>query len=170
MVSHTRRCYLCWARFEVTVCCCCWSWSSSCCCCPSGGIKVSSVELERAVAEGVPAVAEGAAIAIPTPGGGPEQLVLFLVLHQSTGTPPTQGDLLRSCNTAIRSRLNPLFKAEQVHVVGSLPRNARYVHVDMLPLLRAYAPVLRVLRACQTQCSCQWWETPAASRSTPVHS
>jgi acyl-coenzyme A synthetase/AMP-(fatty) acid ligase len=54
---------------------------------PPGGIKVSSVELERAVTEGVPSVAEAAAIAIPTPGGGPEQLVLFLVLHQSKGEP-----------------------------------------------------------------------------------
>ncbi len=48
--------------------------------------QVSSVELERAVLEGLPEqVAEAAAVGVPTPGGGPERLVLFVVLKQQAG-------------------------------------------------------------------------------------
>ena len=36
-----------------------------------GGIKVGAVELERACVEGVPCVAEAAAVACPPPGEGP---------------------------------------------------------------------------------------------------
>ncbi|DBA69755.1 TPA: hypothetical protein ACH3X2_012479 [Trebouxia sp. C0005] len=48
-----------------------------------GGIKVSSVELERVVIASVPAVMEAAAVGLTPPGGGPEQLIMFLVLHQN---------------------------------------------------------------------------------------
>ncbi|KAL3159387.1 hypothetical protein ABBQ38_009818 [Trebouxia sp. C0009 RCD-2024] len=51
-----------------------------------GGIKVSSVELERVVIAAVPAVMEAAAVGVTPPGGGPEQLVMFLVLHHHTLT------------------------------------------------------------------------------------
>ena len=64
--------------------------------------QVSSVELERVVIASVPAVMEAAAVGVTPPGGGPEQLIMFLVLHQNPNTaaasaqPPheqeTQGD------------------------------------------------------------------------------
>ncbi len=46
--------------------------------------KVSSVELERAIAEGLgpSVVADVAAVGVPSPGGGPELLVVFLVIKQ----------------------------------------------------------------------------------------
>lgn len=45
-----------------------------------GGIKVSSAELERCVLERLPhLVSEAAAVGAPSPGGGPERLVLFVV-------------------------------------------------------------------------------------------
>jgi acyl-CoA synthetase (AMP-forming)/AMP-acid ligase II len=44
--------------------------------------QVSSVELERVVIASVPAVMEAAAVGLTPPGGGPEQLIMFLVLHQ----------------------------------------------------------------------------------------
>ena len=43
--------------------------------------QVSSVELERVVMASVPAVLEAAAVGLTPPGGGPEQLIMFLVLH-----------------------------------------------------------------------------------------
>ena len=45
--------------------------------------QVSSVELERVVIASVSAVIEAAAVGVTPPGGGPEQLVMFLVLHQA---------------------------------------------------------------------------------------
>ena len=45
--------------------------------------QVSSVELERVVIAAVPAVMEAAAVGVTPPGGGPEQLAMFLVLHKT---------------------------------------------------------------------------------------
>lgn len=88
-----------------------------------GGIKVSSVELERAVTEGVLEVAEAAAVAVPPADGGPDKLVLFLVLKTNTSE-LNDAKLTRACQHAISSRLNPLFKVGAVHVISALPRNA----------------------------------------------
>lgn len=71
------------------------------------------MELERAVQEGVDAVSEVAAVGIPTPGGGPERLVLFVVPRgagQEQGGGEAAAALVRACQAAITSRLNPLFK------------------------------------------------------------
>ena len=55
-------------------------------------VQVSSVELERVVIASVPAVLEAAAVGITPPGGGPEQLVMFLVLdNNSQPAAPEQG-------------------------------------------------------------------------------
>lgn len=43
-------------------------------------LQVSSVELERVVMHHVPHILEAAAVGFPTPGGGPEQLHIFVVL------------------------------------------------------------------------------------------
>jgi acyl-coenzyme A synthetase/AMP-(fatty) acid ligase len=88
-----------------------------------GGIKVSSVELERAVIEGVAEVAEAAAVAVPPADGGPDKLVLFLVLKREEGG-DNGAKLARACQQSISSRLNPLFKVGAVHVISALPRNA----------------------------------------------
>lgn len=75
-------------------------------------LQVSSVELERACLEGVPGITEAAAVGVPAPGGGPEQLVLFLVAR--TGTRRDGKAVKAQCQVAIRSKLNPLFKVERV--------------------------------------------------------
>ncbi|KAG2449704.1 hypothetical protein HYH02_005232 [Chlamydomonas schloesseri] len=101
-----------------------------------GGIKVSSVELERAVVEGVVGVAEAAAIGVAPPHGGPEELYLFLVLRSSgdsasagssSGSGSSSVDvaaLHKACQEAVRGKLNPLFKVTRVAVAPLLPRNA----------------------------------------------
>ena len=78
--------------------------------------QVSSVELERVCVEGVSSVLEAAAVGVPSPGGGPEQLVLFLVPHQQQGGSRREtADAARAqCQATIRARLNPLFKVERV--------------------------------------------------------
>ncbi|KAK9862190.1 hypothetical protein WJX84_000590 [Apatococcus fuscideae] len=96
-----------------------------------GGIKVSSVELEKACTSEVGSVMEAAAVAVPSPGGGPSRLALFLVLRSSAaghgggaGDAPDTTQLRQQCQQAIRSRLNPLFKVTEVQVVRALPRTA----------------------------------------------
>jgi hypothetical protein len=87
------------------------------------GAQVGSVEIERAVVEGVAVVAEAAAVGVPSPGGGPEQLQLFVVLRAPSvpcdsasasvaGAPgKAAGDsLLQACRAEVRRKLNPLFK------------------------------------------------------------
>jgi len=97
-----------------------------------GGIKVSSAEIER-VCNQVSGLLETAAIAVPTPGGGPSMLVIYAVLEaenepQTTGgsTPsePSESVLRDACQRQIRASLNPLFKLHELQVVDALPRTA----------------------------------------------
>jgi acetyl-CoA synthetase len=85
-----------------------------------GGIKVSSIEIER-VCNTTTGVLETAAVALSPPGGGPSFLVLFVVLkpgYEETAT--LRGELQFS----IKSMLNPLFHVKDLVVVDSLPRTA----------------------------------------------
>jgi acyl-coenzyme A synthetase/AMP-(fatty) acid ligase len=96
--------------------------------------QVSSVELERVVLQHVPAIIEAAAVGFPTPGGGPEQLHIFVVLsHAAAGGgagQPGHADsavlqkIQQECQIAIKQALNPLFKVHRVVQVASLPRTA----------------------------------------------
>jgi len=85
------------------------------------GIKVSSAEIERAVAQ-LEGVHEAAAIAVPPPGGGPEELVLYVVLAEGTTSPSRA--LKAAVQRAIKTRLSTQFKVEDVVPVAALPRTA----------------------------------------------
>lgn len=83
------------------------------------GIKVSSLELERAC-NGVEGVHETAAVAVSLQdGGGPSQLVIFAVLHDASLTSAALLDAFRS---AIKLGLNPLFRPHDVIIIDQLPR------------------------------------------------
>jgi acetyl-CoA synthetase len=86
-----------------------------------GGIKVSSLQIEEAVA-GVEGVGETAAIAVSPPGGGPSMLVVYAVPAGETELTP--GDLRRAMQQAIRAKLNPLFQVHEVVIAEALPRTA----------------------------------------------
>ena len=93
------------------------------------------MELEAAVMAGVPDVAEAAAVGVARPGGGPERLVLHVVLRPAAaagGAAPAE--LLRACQAAVRQRLNPLFKVDQVRV--SPPTWAQPLRPSLLPPVR----------------------------------
>eukprot|EP00798_Chlamydomonas_sp_ICE-L_P028925 gene28926-32118_t len=90
---------------------------------PGNYYSISSVEIERTVMERLTQeLAEAAAVSVPTPGGGPEQLVLYLVLQVKVER--SLPDLQRACNEALRVGLNPLFKVAACRVVKALPRTA----------------------------------------------
>jgi acetyl-CoA synthetase len=84
-----------------------------------GGIKVSSVEIERILNQ-IPGVRETAAIAAAPIGGGPDQLVIYLV--------PMRGEEEHAeawqsqFQMTMGERLNPLFRVTDVVIVDSLPR------------------------------------------------
>jgi acetyl-CoA synthetase len=84
-----------------------------------GGIKVGSLELERVVNEH-PAVLESAAVGVAPSGGGPESLVIHVVLRE----PIEPARLKRELSRSIAQRLNPLFRLDRVEVLEALPRTA----------------------------------------------
>ncbi len=84
-----------------------------------GGIKVSSLELERVV-ERHPGVFEAAAVAVQPEGEGAERLVIFAVPSGEA----IPGELRRELGAMLAKELNPLFKIHDLVVVDSLPRTA----------------------------------------------
>lgn len=71
---------------------------------------MSSVEIER-ICNGVNNnVLETAAIGVPSPGGGPEQLVIAVVFKDSDNMKADLNELKISFNSAVQKKLNPLFR------------------------------------------------------------
>ena len=95
-----------------------------------GGIKISSIELER-VCNTVPDVSETAALAINPVGGGPSLLVVVVVAANEAALLAKHGDAAKACaalkaamQVAIKNQLNPLFGISEVVLTASLPRTA----------------------------------------------
>ena len=86
-----------------------------------GGIKVSCVQIEEIVNQ-LAAIRESAAIAVSPPGGGPSQLVIYLVMNEED--PQNQDTIKTEIQKQIRQHLNPLFKVHDVVMIESLPRTA----------------------------------------------
>ncbi len=86
-----------------------------------GGIKVSSVELER-VMNRVTGVVETAAVAASPKRGGPAELEVHAVVDPGVWT---DGAALQAeLQSRLRTELNPLFKITRVRIRESLPRTA----------------------------------------------
>ncbi|XP_056170954.1 probable acyl-activating enzyme 17, peroxisomal [Syzygium oleosum] len=86
-----------------------------------GGIKVSSIEIERICNAVDENILETAAIGVPPAEGGPEQLIIAAVLMEPV---PDMDKLRIAFNSAVQKRLNPLFRVSRVVPVSSLPRTA----------------------------------------------
>ncbi|KAK2983436.1 hypothetical protein RJ640_024690 [Escallonia rubra] len=89
-----------------------------------GGIKVSSVEIERICNLVDNTILETAAIGVPPPGGGPEKLVIAVAFQGSNELTRDLDKLRASLNSALQKKLNPLFKVSYVVPLSSLPRTA----------------------------------------------
>lgn len=85
-----------------------------------GGIKVSSIELER-VMDHDPQVHETAAIGVAPPSGGAEQLVVFAVAKDDD---PDKEGLKKKLQERIKAQLNPLFRIHDLVFIEALPRTA----------------------------------------------
>ncbi|KAK6153506.1 hypothetical protein DH2020_013145 [Rehmannia glutinosa] len=75
-----------------------------------GGIKVSSVEIERICNSVNTCILETAAVGVPPPGGGPERLVVAVVFKDTDKPILDLSNLAASFNSALQKKLNPLFK------------------------------------------------------------
>jgi acetyl-CoA synthetase len=84
-----------------------------------GGIKVSSLEIERVV-DGHEAVHTSAAVAVQPGGEGVDRLVLFVVPRGAPDPARLRADL----QARIAAELNPLFRIHDVVVSPDLPRTA----------------------------------------------
>ncbi|KAJ0786070.1 putative acetate--CoA ligase [Helianthus annuus] len=89
-----------------------------------GGIKVSSVEIERVCNSVDDRILETAAIGLTPAGGGPEKLVIVAVFKDANDSTPELNSLKQSLNKALQKNLNPLFKVSDVVPLASLPRTA----------------------------------------------
>ncbi|XP_010276331.1 PREDICTED: probable acyl-activating enzyme 18, peroxisomal isoform X2 [Nelumbo nucifera] len=87
-----------------------------------GGIKTSSVEIERACDRADENILETAAVSVSPVTGGPEQLVIFVVLKK--GSICNADQLKMKFSRAIQRDLNPLFKVSLVKIVPEFPRTA----------------------------------------------
>ncbi|XP_077223147.1 acyl-activating enzyme 17 [Tasmannia lanceolata] len=86
-----------------------------------GGIKVSSIEIER-ICNGVDdAVLETAAVGVPPLGGGPEQLVIAVVFKDQNYQEVNVDQLRLTFNSLLQKKLNPLFRVSGVVIIPSLP-------------------------------------------------
>ncbi|KAJ8540511.1 hypothetical protein K7X08_032498 [Anisodus acutangulus] len=89
-----------------------------------GGIKVSSLEIERICNAVDENILETAAVGVPPAGGGPEKLVIAVVFKDSDNLVYNLDNLMSSFNTALQRKLNPLFKVSSIVPLPSLPRTA----------------------------------------------
>lgn len=89
-----------------------------------GGIKVSSVEIERICNAVSTDILETAAIGVPPLGGGPERLTVAVVFKDSDKPLMDLSNLAASFNSAIQKKLNPLFKVSEIIPLSALPRTA----------------------------------------------
>lgn len=71
-------------------------------------MQTSSVEIERVCDQADESILETAAISVAPAGGGPEVLVIFVVLKKGYNCQPDKLRLIFS--KAIQRNLNPLFK------------------------------------------------------------
>jgi len=84
-----------------------------------GGIKISSLELERVLARH-DSVRECAAVAVKAEDSGATRLVVFVVAHQRPDSRRLKIELQRLLST----QLNPLFRVDDVVLLDQLPRTA----------------------------------------------
>ena len=84
-----------------------------------GGIKVSSVELEKVIGSH-PAVVECAAVSVQLEGESLERLVVYVIINSDISPEKLKPELSR----LISGKLNPLFKLHDLVITPDLPKTA----------------------------------------------
>lgn len=84
-----------------------------------GGIKISSVEIER-VLVGTPDIIETAAIGAPSQNRGPDNLIIYACSKKTLDLETIKNEFQKRIN----GHLNPLFKIKEVIFIEELPKTA----------------------------------------------
>ncbi|GMN67875.1 hypothetical protein TIFTF001_036962 [Ficus carica] len=84
-----------------------------------GGIKTSSTEIERICDKADESILETAAVSVAPINGGPDQLVIYVVLKNRFNFEAE--NLRMKLSKAIQNNLNPLFKVSFVKIVPEFP-------------------------------------------------
>ncbi|KAL2935726.1 putative acyl-activating enzyme 17 peroxisomal [Bienertia sinuspersici] len=119
-----------------------------------GGIKVSSIEIERICNLVDSSILETAAFGVPPSGGGPEQLVIAVVFKDTSKSMPDLNHLKMCFNSALQKQLNPLFRVNFLPSFGHLISSylvSRVVSLSSLPRTATNKIMRRVLRQQITQ-------------------
>ncbi|KAK2632945.1 hypothetical protein EUGRSUZ_L00850 [Eucalyptus grandis] len=85
-------------------------------------MNLGAIKIERVCDREDESILETAAISLRPPTGGPEQLVVLVVLKK--GCKAELNDLKMKFSKAIQRNLNPLFKVSSVKIVAEFPRTA----------------------------------------------
>uniref|UniRef100_A0A2P2KE86 Uncharacterized protein MANES_03G087900 n=1 Tax=Rhizophora mucronata TaxID=61149 RepID=A0A2P2KE86_RHIMU len=85
-------------------------------------MQTSSIEIERVCDQADESIMETAAVSVAPAGGGPELLIIFVVLKKGLTAEPVS--LKMKFSKAIQSNLNPLFKVSFVKIIPEFPRTA----------------------------------------------
>eukprot|EP00250_Pteridium_aquilinum_P017529 c23675_g1_i1 orf=239-583(-) len=110
-----------------------------------GGSQTSAVEIERVCNKASEYIIETAAVAVPPYGGGPDELVMFVILADTVGPNVTADHLQKALTKALQMHLNPYFKVGSVIIVGEFPRTA--TNKVMKRVLRSQAMEAQKLRS-----------------------
>ena len=84
-----------------------------------GGIKVSSTQIEETINK-LSFVKESAAVGVPPKQGGPDRLVMCIVLDEEISLE----EALKETQMTVKKKINPLFKVTECVFYDSLPRTA----------------------------------------------
>lgn len=86
-------------------------------------LQTSSVEIERVCDHADESVLETAAVSVAPPDGGPELLIIFVVLKKGFNQQPEKLKMIFS--KAIQTNLNPLFKVWllDISIPNHMPRH-----------------------------------------------
>ncbi|KAJ4841604.1 hypothetical protein Tsubulata_039483 [Turnera subulata] len=84
--------------------------------------ETSSLEIERVCNHADESILESVAVSVAPQDGGPQLLVIFVVLKQGFSSKPEE--LKKKFSMAIQRNLNPLFKVNFVKIVPEIPRTS----------------------------------------------
>jgi acetoacetyl-CoA synthetase len=109
-----------------------------------GGVRLGTAEF-YAVVEGLRGVADSLVVHLEDPGGGPGELLLFVVLREGTALDDAlRGEIAR----ALRAELSPRHVPDAVHTVPAIPRtlSGKKLEVPVKRILLGQDPELAASR------------------------
>ncbi|MCI0583802.1 MAG: acetoacetate--CoA ligase [Chloroflexi bacterium] len=109
-----------------------------------GGVRVGTAEL-YGIVEALPEVADSLVVHVEDPGGGPGELLLFVVLRDGRSL---DGDLRRRIAADLRTELSPRHVPDEIVAIPAVPRtlSGKKLEVPVKRILQGAPPDLAASR------------------------